>query len=229
MIQEVKKSLNVFIVDDSIAVVKHINDMFSESFTGKVETEFADSLDSAYKKLETFNCDVILLDLNLKDSTGLETLVKMKQKYSDIPIVVMTSEYKDDIGFRAIAMGAQDFLIKDKIEGYSFYKAIHYAIERKRIERELLGFEARWRSLVQNTSDIIINISQDGKILFINRDTSWFTVKHSIGQDIYNFFSRENQEKIKRAIDIVFQFEKIVVFEISVIKQTIQFHGIFFV
>jgi two-component system, NtrC family, sensor kinase len=228
MIPEIKKSLHVFIVDDSIAVVKYINEMFSESFTGKIESEFADSLDSAFKKLETFDCDVILLDLNIKDSMGLETLIKMKQKYSNIPIVVMTGEYADDIGYRAIAMGAQDFLIKNKIEGDSFYKTIHYAIERKRIERELLGFEAKWRSLVQNTSDIIINISQDGKILFINRDTSWFTVNDSIGQDIYNFFSTENRGKIKRAIDIVFQFEKILDFEIRVVQSDNSFSWYFF-
>ncbi|MFH0974476.1 MAG: ATP-binding protein [Spirochaetota bacterium] len=136
MSSETKIIIKILIIDDSAAVVKFIEALLSESQIVDYVSEHADSLDAAFKKLSSFKCDNILLDLNIKDSSGLDTLEKVKRKYPDLPVIVMTGEYSDDIGLKAVALGAQDFLLKNKLDYYSLNKAIHYAIERKKADEE---------------------------------------------------------------------------------------------
>ncbi|APX95230.1 bacterio-opsin activator domain-containing protein [Natronorubrum daqingense] len=89
--------------------------------------------------LETFeegDSDVVLLDLNLPDSGGLDTLETVHEANEETPIVVLTGVRDQQVGVEAIQRGAQDFLVKDEVTSELLVRTIHHAIERARQERE---------------------------------------------------------------------------------------------
>jgi len=85
--------------------------------------------------------DVILLDLHLPDSAGLATVAAARRHSGGTPIVVMTGYEDEAMGLEAIGMGAQDYLIKDRINMTLLSRAIRYAIERATLLRELRELE----------------------------------------------------------------------------------------
>jgi diguanylate cyclase (GGDEF)-like protein len=80
---------------------------------------------------------VILLDLNLPDSMGLETLERLNAAFPDIPIIVLTGANDIELTMQSVQHGAQDYITKNESTGQLLTRVIHYAIERKRIEAKL--------------------------------------------------------------------------------------------
>ncbi|MEH1850764.1 MAG: hybrid sensor histidine kinase/response regulator [Nostoc sp.] len=87
--------------------------------------------------------DLVLLDLSLPDSIGLDTLKEFRAAIPDIPVVVLTSLDDEDLAMQALAEGAQDYLVKDQITIQRLVRAIRYAIERSEILNQLRESEER--------------------------------------------------------------------------------------
>ncbi|SDK00472.1 bacterio-opsin activator domain-containing protein [Natronorubrum texcoconense] len=96
------------------------------------ETRLEDGLET----LEELDTDVVLLDLNLPDSEGLQTLESVHAATAETPIVVLTGVRDQQVGVQAIQRGAQDFLVKDEVTSELLVRTIHHAIERARQEHE---------------------------------------------------------------------------------------------
>lgn len=94
-------------------------------------------LSEALKRISNQHFDVILLDLSLPDSQGLETLASMNIAAPTIPIVVLTGLNNEELALEAVRQGAQDYLVKGCWEGELLVRAIRYAIERKQSEKAL--------------------------------------------------------------------------------------------
>jgi diguanylate cyclase (GGDEF)-like protein len=92
-----------------------------------------DTLAAAWPILEREEADVVLADLNLPDSEGLETLVALRSRASGVPVVVLTAHSDQGLGVRAVQMGAQDYLQKGELESTTLQRAVVYAIERHRL------------------------------------------------------------------------------------------------
>ena len=78
--------------------------------------------------------DVVLLDLGLPDSHGLDTLITTREQAPGIPIVILTGFEDEDNAIKAVQEGAQDYLIKGQVDGGVLKRSLRYAIERKRAE-----------------------------------------------------------------------------------------------
>ncbi|MCB9771723.1 MAG: response regulator [Candidatus Omnitrophica bacterium] len=131
------KKLKVLLVENNLVDRKVIIKMLSTSPYGHFDPKFASSLVEAFELLPKHKFDVVLLDLNVDDSKGLETLKKFHRRFPHLPVVVNTGSYQDDLGLKAITKGAQDYLIKGMYKSYSLVKSLYYAVERKRVEEEL--------------------------------------------------------------------------------------------
>jgi len=131
------KKLRVMLIENNPVDRKVILKMLNSSPYGSFTPHFALSLAEAYEVLSTAKFDVVLLDLNVDDSKGIETLTRLHRKFPHLPVVVNTGSYQDDLGLKAITKGAQDYLIKGMYKSYSLIKSLYYAVERKRAEEEL--------------------------------------------------------------------------------------------
>ena len=97
--------------------------------------EAVDRLSAAVRRLKS--ADVVLLDLGLPDSGGIDAVARLSNEAPEIPIVVLTGRDDSALGLSAVREGAQDFLVKDKVDGALLDRSLRYAVERKRAEQAL--------------------------------------------------------------------------------------------
>jgi len=95
------------------------------------------TLYSAIECLKTENFDVVLLDMGLPDSKGMQTLKKVRGLGLQSPIIVITGLEDEAVALQAINEGAADYLIKGRFYEDELRRTIHYAIERKKVEEAL--------------------------------------------------------------------------------------------
>jgi signal transduction histidine kinase len=111
---------------------------------GPLRLRHAGELGEGLAQLASEPFDVVLLDLHLPDSTGIETLSRLRESAPDIPVVVFTAAGAVDTALDALRAGAQDYLVKDELQsGAVLRRAIRYAIERRHIERENRALQER--------------------------------------------------------------------------------------
>lgn len=128
--------MKVFLLEDNPGDIRLIQEMF-KTMPGLSLAGAADSLEAAFSFLGNDDIDVILADLNVPDSQGLETVTRLRTHFPSLPIVVITSISDEALGIRAIHLGAQDYLVKGQTDGQLMQRALFYAIERKMIEDAL--------------------------------------------------------------------------------------------
>ena len=134
---EMKRKLFVLVVENNQVDSRMLKGMLEKTTYGSFKLDCCSCLAEAYQHLEKSAYDVVLLDLNLKDSRGLDTLERIHHRFPHLPIVINTGAYEDNLGLKAITSGAQDYLIKGKYLPYGLSKALYYAVERKKAEQDL--------------------------------------------------------------------------------------------
>jgi signal transduction histidine kinase len=113
-----------------------------------LEVVWARSLQEGLAKLKTTAVQVVLLDLNLPDSSGWETFEAAHANAPDAPIILLTGLSDEALGIQSVQKGAQDYLVKGRIDGDRLRRAIRYAIERKRAEVSLKHYQDGLEELV---------------------------------------------------------------------------------
>ncbi len=125
--------LNILMVEDNpgdVALVKELVRACGISFTFKNVRTLKETIALCAGN----NYDVILLDLGLPDSVGLETLKKIQKTKVKSPVVVMTGLDDEDIALASLREGAQDYLVKNRLNSDYILRTIRYSIERKKIQ-----------------------------------------------------------------------------------------------
>jgi signal transduction histidine kinase/CheY-like chemotaxis protein len=114
----------------------------------------AETLAQAFTLAEADSaCDMLLIDLSLPDSTGTDTVVRVKERLPHLPIVVLTGSHDEQIGMEAVAAGAQDYLIKGETDLPVLQRSLQYARERHRAEESLRSSQRAYRSLIDDVFD----------------------------------------------------------------------------
>lgn len=126
-------------------------------------------LTDALIALRSDEFDVILSDLGLPDSDGLATVEALRQQAPATPLVVMTGRDDESTALRAVATGAQDYLVKGSTDANALVRAMRYAVERGRATEEISVSEARMRTILEGALDAVVTINQQGLIVRWNR------------------------------------------------------------
>ena len=155
--------------------------------------EVARSLAEGLAQLRQRTFDVILLDLNLPDSLGLTTFLRLQPKAALQPIIVLVGQADEDVGAEAVERGALDFLIKQQIVSTLLAKALRYATERTHTLLALKASESRYRELYENVVAGVFQTTPDGKFMAANpalvRLLGYASedelLELSIGEDLY--------------------------------------------
>jgi two-component system, cell cycle sensor histidine kinase and response regulator CckA len=162
--------IRTLLVEDNPGDVLLIQEALSEITVANFDLVDVDRLDQALDRLQTEDFDVVLLDLQLPDSSGLDTFLNIHTLVPLLPIVVLTGIADETLAIQAMQAGAQDYLVKGQVSGSELLlRSIRYAIERKRITVALQQNERDLRSLTDNAPDIITRFDRDLRHIFINR------------------------------------------------------------
>jgi len=131
--------IHVLLVEDNLGDARLIHEMLltGVNFGASHSLSHVASLQAAIERCSAENFDVILLDINLPDSSGLATLRSLSDLVPRIPIVILTGMNDERISFQSAQQGAQDYIMKEECTSHLLARVIHYAIERKRVEEQL--------------------------------------------------------------------------------------------
>jgi two-component sensor histidine kinase len=131
-----RRRLRVLLIEDNPGDVRLIREMLAEARETIFHLESADCLATGLEQLERAPFEVVLLDLLLPDSHGLETFQQVRARVPRIPILVLSGLDDEELARRALQTGAQDYLIKGEVDSRGLDRAIQYATERQRAEQE---------------------------------------------------------------------------------------------
>ena len=129
--------MKILVIEDNPADVEMIRELLSDLAGSSFDIVCADRFSTAIPYLTEGGIDIILLDLGLPDCQGLDTLCRVRNHVTEVPIVVLTLLDNEETGLSALKEGAQDYLVKGQMNGPSIARSLRYAIERGRIEKEL--------------------------------------------------------------------------------------------
>jgi DNA-binding NtrC family response regulator len=130
--------MNILIIEDNPGDVRLVKEMLAEVKGVSYSLESADNLAKGMERLRREGIDVLLLDLNLPDSTGLTTFSRLHTEFEALPVVIFSGFSEDEnVAVKAVIEGAQDYLVKGQVDSKVLSRVIRYAIERKKTELEL--------------------------------------------------------------------------------------------
>ena len=134
---EEKGKIKVLLIEDNPGDARLVREILSGIEDSAFELQHADRLQTGLKMLAGEEFDIVLLDLGLPDSSGMETLTRVHEQALDVPIIALTGNTEKLLGRESVREGAQDFLQKGKVDSDLMYRSIHYAIERQRVMGEV--------------------------------------------------------------------------------------------
>jgi signal transduction histidine kinase/DNA-binding NarL/FixJ family response regulator len=131
------QSIKVLLIEDNSGDARLIQELVKEAATTQFELTHVSRLTTGLQCLVEEAFDVLLLDLGLPDSQGLDTFLQTQTQAPDIPIVVLSGLDSEALALEAVREGAQDYLVKGRVDGNLLTRALRYAVERKRAEKVL--------------------------------------------------------------------------------------------
>lgn len=171
MIAHSDETINILLVEDNPLDRTALSRALAASTLGKVSIREAVSLAEALASLNAGRPDIVLLDLGLPDSHGLESLQSLSPWMDDTPVVILTGHEDKDTAIGAMQKGVQDYLTKDNITGPVLSRVMRYAIERKEYERQLRASEERYRTVFENSAVAIMVADRDLRLVSWNHVT----------------------------------------------------------
>ncbi len=220
-----KKVIRVLAIEDDPNYFILLNERLSKTHSPGIELIRSKLMQSGIERLRAGDIDLVLLDLMLPDSSGLDSFTKLHKEFPTVPVIILTDLYDEGLAASAIAQGAQDFLSKGSFDRDSLIKSIRYAVTRNQIQvefqkyfldteaskRTLLDREERFRSLVTNIPGAVYRykLDPDGKwkIEFVSgavHDLSGLADQSFIGREVAQYFDLvlpQDLPAVKEAFD----------------------------
>jgi Flp pilus assembly CpaE family ATPase len=128
--------LDVLLIEDHAEAAVLVQRMLARVESPSVRVEWVDTLGKGLDRLETTAFDAILLDLNLPDSTGLQTFSKLREHKREAALIVLTALEDEELALSAVREGADEYLIKGDVSGPTLARRLRYAVERSRSRAE---------------------------------------------------------------------------------------------
>ena len=195
-------SIRALIIEDNAGDVGLIRAQLADQNITVVTFARAEKLGEGLKMLMNERFDIVLLDLNLPDSNGLDTVRNFLSKNNSVPFIVLTGLDDETTGLNAVQVGAQDYLVKGKTDGVLLARTMRYAIERKKAEEELRKSEEKYRQLVETAYEGIWLIDDHSITVFVNNKMAemlGYTPEEMIGRGMISFtdpeWRKQKQEK----------------------------------
>jgi len=160
--------MRVLLIEDNPGDAGLLRTMLEDEGSHSAELIHVTSMAEAQVRLADDVADVVLLDPGLPDTQGLQSIRSARAAAPRLPLVVLTGFDDDTMAASALQEGAQDFLIKGRIEARALLLALRYAIERKTMEDTLFGEKERAQVTLNSIGDAVACTDSTGNITFLN-------------------------------------------------------------
>jgi PAS domain S-box-containing protein len=188
--------INILQIEDNPSEIVLMRAMLAEAGAGQFELTSVDRLAQGLERLSAGGIDLVMLDLGLPDSNGLETFAKVHIHAPQLPIIVLSSLDDESVAMKTVHEGAQDYMVKgENMDARLLVRTIHYAIERKRAERAMAEQHKLLRTLIDNLPDLIYAKDPQGRLFLNNAAHMRFLgatkPEDALGKTVYDCFPKE--------------------------------------
>jgi diguanylate cyclase (GGDEF)-like protein/PAS domain S-box-containing protein len=193
--QEAFRSANIamrlLLVEDNPGDARLLHEMFREQASHDTAVMHVGYMREAERHLAEHAVDIVVLDLGLPDTEGLEAVRRIHAAAPRVPLVVLTGLDDEALAVQTLQEGAQDYLIKGQIETRGLLRALRYAIERKSMEEALFVEKERAQVTLDCIGEGVASTDGAGRITFLNAVaetmTGW-TSKEAAGRPMGEVF-----------------------------------------
>lgn len=194
------EGIRALLVEDNPGDARLFFELVRETGAGYLKLEHVDRLDKALSRLSNEHFDVVLLDLSLPDEQGLTTLLRTHAHAPKVPIVILTGLDDEAVAVRAVRAGAQDYLVKGRVDGDLLVRSMRYATERWRAVEALERREEHYRSLIEHSLDLISILNVDGTIRYVSPSHErvlGYPSDNLVGQNVFGFIHPDDVAGVK--------------------------------
>lgn len=195
-------SLRILIVEDNPGDFFLVGEYLKEG-PWQLSITHALRLSEAMKLVKTHEYDLILLDLTLPDSSGMESVKVMRPYITYIPLIVLTGMGDEQFGMDSLKLGAQDYLVKDQINGPLLVKSVRYSLERSRVRQAMSKQDRLFRVITENSPTAKALIKPDGTIIFCTSSVGailGFEVAEVVGKNESDLIHPEDMHAFQMAL-----------------------------
>jgi two-component system, cell cycle sensor histidine kinase and response regulator CckA len=182
--------VEILLIEDTEDDSDYINELLNRMPGFLRKAVVCSSLSAARKTLGHQHFDAIILDINLPDSSGLETFESVKRIADRTPIVILTGQEDERLAFEALRLGAQDYLFKNALSLEGMRRSLVYAIERQRALESI----SLLATIVDSCTDAVASETLDGTILTWNRGATelyGFRQDEAVGKKIHDLLKSQ--------------------------------------
>jgi PAS domain S-box-containing protein len=197
-VQTSEAQLTVLLIEDNAGDARLLMEYLSEAPGNPFVLERVELLSEGLDRLQKGGIALVLLDLSLPDSFGLETFARAHASAPEVPIIVMSGRDDESLAIKTVHEGAQDYLVKGQVDSRLLVRSMRYAIERKRTEEALAKERDLLHTLLENLPDRIYFKDEQSRFLRISRAVmEQFKLKdpaEAVGKSDVDFFSQEHAQ-----------------------------------
>ena len=157
------KPIKILLIEDDPEQASFLSQFLSEPKEGLAhfELESTNMLSSGLEKLSRSAYDIVLLDLGLPDSSGIDTFSRLASVVPRLPVIAFTGLGDESLALETVSRGAQDYLVKGSFNSATLRRAIVYSIERKRLATQL-------EDLIARNADGMVVVDDKGIVRYVN-------------------------------------------------------------
>ncbi len=213
-------SRNILLIQNDPAEAKAVQEALIHSSDGPFQVEWVRSCAEGLKSLtregkqekpDTDGIAAVLVDLFLPDSRGFETFDQLFRAAPKIPILVLSTSQDEDIAKLVVQYGAQDYLLKDRLNGYLLLKTLGSVIERAANAEALFEEKERAEVTLNSIADAVVSIDISNNITYLNivaeNMTGWQldeAMGHSV-EDVFKIVDATTHETIQNPMTLAIQ------------------------
>ncbi len=201
-----KPSIHILVLEDNPGDVGLLKVALTKEKSFPCRLDAAPRLSEGLKRLAQEPFDAVVLDLYLPDSSGLETLCQVHHAAPQLPIIVLTGAGSKEAAVEALREGAEDYLLKDDVDGTLLTRSIRYALERHKLLTRLHEKEERYFLAAEGSNDGLWDWDLRTNKAFFS--TRWKLMlgfsENEVGDDPNEWLLRvhpEDLEKVKQDLD----------------------------
>jgi PAS domain S-box-containing protein len=191
---------SILLIEDNAGDADLVRELLEERLGPEAKVEVAQTLQDGLERLRGMAPDIVLLDLNLPDSQGLQTYISLHEHSPDTPVVILSGHDDDQLAVSAVRAGAEDYLTKQHADGVVLARSMRHAIERRRSTASLREVEARYRTMVETSEEGLLQVDQDGRIRVVNGRMAELLgrqIWELIGESFKTLFDEEDVEAVR--------------------------------
>src|SRR5258708_9490627 len=148
--------IHVLLIEDNEEHVTFLRQLLASSAAGQFELHTAGEVGRGIERLKDGGIQLILLDLSLPDSDGLETFIRVIEVTPEIPLIVLSGINDVALAVETVQLGAQDYLVKGHVDNHLLVRSMQYSIERKRAQLQLKRANDNLEARVRERTDALV-------------------------------------------------------------------------